>query len=396
MVVYNDIRHLVEAGHDVFLLSVSNGHAPDPAPMKAICRTEYCYVAKPQRWRQVLRNVGDPLPYSVARYVHERLADRAIAVARQNWIDVVLIEDVAMASYGPVLRAACGLPFLIRCHNIDTAMFGRFVAEERRTALRLLGRWQLRKMRAYEASMFRTADAVSVMSEEDAAEARRLFPNVDLRVVGAGTDLNRYRPPEGPREPNVMAHVGTLSAFTKREAMVWFAREVLPRVRQSRPDVSLELVGEVPKDVFRQYPGVQVIGRVEDDVPYLHRGRVFVAPQFVGSGVRLKLLNAMATANAIVCTPLASEGLALQDGEHALICNDAERMSDAIISILGDARLAMRLGHGARRLAEQRYGWKAVVARLERALQEVAGGVPELRRRVNSPRISPRSANCGY
>jgi glycosyltransferase involved in cell wall biosynthesis len=252
--------------------------------------------------------------------------------------------------------------------------------------LRLLGRWQLRKMQTYEAAMLRTADGVSMMSEDDVAAAQELCADVAFRVVGAGTDLDRYRIPAARRQRDVIEHVGNLTAFTKLEPMVWFAREVLPRVRQVRPDVSLELVGGVPADAFHTFPGVKVIGRVPDDVPYLQRGRVFVAPQFVGSGVRLKLLNAMATGNAIVCTQVACEGLSLHDGEHALIRDDPEGMSAAILSILADDGLAMQLGENARRLAEARYGWRSIVGELEELLQDTAA-----RRSERSSAKAPQS-----
>jgi len=82
-----------------------------------------------------------------------------------------------------------------------------------------------------------------MITEADATELRRLFPELDPGVVGASTDLECFQPPGESRDPLLISHVGTLTEFTKLEAVLWFWRDVFPLVRQKRTQARLELVG---------------------------------------------------------------------------------------------------------------------------------------------------------
>lgn len=378
IVIYNDIVGLRALGNEVRVLAVTNSPQADSRAMERICPTEYVFVPKQARWWQVLKNVGRPLPFSIARYVSKDVSS-AIHRFIHGWsADIVLIEDIAMAMYGLLIRKSLGVPFFVRGHNLDTQVFRRFVATQGNAVLRFVGTWQCRKMKKYEGSTLALADGFSMISEQDAAESRRLFPKLEPEIVEAGTDLEMYKPPERRRQPLVLMHVGSLTAFTKLEGMLWFVREVFGKVRAQYPGAVLELVGRLQEKVFANRDGVTVVGTVADERPHLHRGRVFIAPQFVGSGVRLKLLNAMATGNAIVCTSVACEGVPVVDGEHMLIRDRAEDFADAVISLLRDEHLADRLGRNARELVEGHYAWGTVTARLNDALRRT------VRRRIAS------------
>lgn len=378
---YHVLVTLKDLGHEVHLLATHSDPDPDLATLRAICPTQYFETPKPPRWRQVIANIGNPIPFSVARYRNAALVDTAERWIRDKQIDVVLIEDLAMAPYGPALRDRCGVPYYIHTHNVDTQLFARFAAQQRNPPMRLAAEWQTQKMRRYEGRALTEADGFSVLSENDREALRHHIPGLAPDVIGIGTDLDRLRDTGELRKSGLVCHVGTLTAQTKLKAMDWFCRKVWPLVRQERPDAVLELVGLVPEREFRGLEGVRVVGRVDDVLPYLHRGRVFIAPQFVGSGVRLKLLDAMATGNAIVCTPVACEGIPFIDGVHALVREEPAGFAAAVCEVLENDALAARLGRNARTLVEKRQSWRAIVPSLERRLQELTEAAADRRAR---------------
>ena len=368
LVVYNDILHLARRGHELYVLAITHDENADPRALSAATLARYYHVPRSARWRRLLSNVGCSLPFNISRYYNRDLLNTAAELITTHHIDVLLLEDVAMGTYGPPLRSRYNTPFVIRGHNVDTEVFERFVTQTTSPVQRFAARWQLSKLTRYERNILREADAISMITERDAEEIRRRFPELKPVVVGAGTDLQRYRPPAAPRDPFTIVHVGSLSAFTKLEAMQWFVRSVLPRIRAAQPSARLVLAGQTPPDAFAGCEGVEVLGRVDDERPCLHLGRVFVAPQFVGSGVRLKILNAMATGNAIVCTRVACEGIPLQHERHAMICDEASGFASAVLRLLHDSDLAARLGANARRMAEERYNWSTIAEQLEALL----------------------------
>jgi glycosyltransferase involved in cell wall biosynthesis len=367
--IFSVLEQLQKRGHDVFLLACTDAADANLKLMQEICPTHYHYKHKPARWRQLIANIGSDMPFSVARHWNSALLEMAKRWTREHDIEIVLLEDLAMAPYGPPLRAACGVPIFIRTHNVMSQLYRRYAEQERNPFKRAAGLWQLHKVERFEARTLAATDGISALSDSDAAEIRRLDPSISPLIIGNGADIDHFQPPSTPRQPDCIAHVGSLTAFTKFEAMLWFCEKVLPLIRSQVPQAELHLAGQTPAERFQHFPGVTVHGPVHDVRPFFGRGRVFIAPQFVGTGVRLKILEAMSTGNAIVCTSTACEGISLIDGTHGLIRDDPESFAQAVVSLLRDEEQASDLGKRARELAVQNCSWSRIGADMEDALR---------------------------
>ena len=118
-----------------------------------------------------------------------------------------------------------------------------------------------------------------------------------------------------------------------------------------------------------QDPTVRVTGEVPDMAPYFLDASIVIAPLRSGGGTRLKILDAFAAARAVVATTVGAEGLDVVDGTHLLIADDPSSFAKATIQLLGDAALRQRLAAGGRRLAEDRYDWQVLGARLAESLR---------------------------
>ncbi len=108
-----------------------------------------------------------------------------------------------------------------------------------------------------------------------------------------------------------------------------------------------------------------MVGRVH----YRQEAAVFVVPLFVGGGIRIKILNALATENAIVSTPVGCEGIPVIDGEHLLTAKSAERFADCVCRLLEDKALRHRLGSQGRALTVERFAWPTIAEELESHLR---------------------------
>jgi glycosyltransferase involved in cell wall biosynthesis len=163
-----------------------------------------------------------------------------------------------------------------------------------------------------------------------------------------------------------MIFVGQMSWFPNRDGVEWFLADILPRIVRVKPDAKFALVGknvglQVPAAVSRN---VELLGFVDDLVPVMRDAAVYVVPLRAGSGTRLKVLEAMAFGKAIVTTHIGSEGITLQDGVNALYADDADAFAAAVVRVMDDRELGLRLGKRARALAVAQYDWKAITARM--------------------------------
>ena len=371
-VIYNDIKYLSGRGHRMHVLALTYDPSRDPHDLSDVAEAEYFLIHKRPKWLQVAANLGRSLPYTIVRHHDERLVRRATELVRGDAVDVVLVEDVVMGRYAGLLKRAAKMPVFLRGHNVSTVVCQRFYETQRHPILRFLGRRQYRKFARFESAVMETFDGVSQISPSDAEEARRLNPRVEQQVLLSGVDLDYFAlaPFEG-RDQDAVVHVGTLDGITKLPAMLWFYDRVLPRVRAKRPSARLELVGRMPSCRLRQSQRADLVvhGPVPDVRPYLAKGGAFIAPQFVGSGIRVKILHAMATGNAVVATTVACEGLPVTDGEEIFLADDEVTFAERVVQLLADAALRETMGLRARRLVEGRFGWPRIAEELERHLR---------------------------
>ncbi len=161
-----------------------------------------------------------------------------------------------------------------------------------------------------------------------------------------------------------------MSYFPNADAAIWFAKHVLPLVRQQIPDVQFWIVGADPPPAVQELagqPGVVVTGWVDSLVSYLQQATIAVAPMRCGSGIQNKVLEAMSCGAAMVVTPFALGGIEVGDKETVLIGQDAVAFADHVVRLLQDPALRQRLAANARRMIEEKFAWEQSVTKLERA-----------------------------
>jgi glycosyltransferase involved in cell wall biosynthesis len=157
------------------------------------------------------------------------------------------------------------------------------------------------------------------------------------------------------------------------DAMKYFIRMILPRIRAACPETVLTIVGRKPfpglTAMTRELPYVRVTGQVDDVRPYLERAAVYVIPLRIGGGTRLKVFEAMAMEKPVVSTSIGTEGLPVANGTDAFIADEPDAFADAVVRLLRDRALARRVGETAGRKVRAQFGWAPVAGAFIEACQ---------------------------
>ena len=226
--------------------------------------------------------------------------------------------------------------------------------------------------RAYERFMFTPFGRTVVVSEPDRDALLSANPSLNVAVIPNGVDLSRFPLPDAPRTPDTLLFTGNFEYGPNADAARLLAQTILRSVQARRPDARLWLVGNAPPPDVQALasPSVSVTGRVPDMLPYVQQAAVFVSPLRFGAGIKNKVLEALASGCPVVGTPLSFDGIAVEDGQSALIAS-LDELPDAILRVLDDPALSARLSAGGRALIESRYTWAQVAAEYERLYTEV-------------------------
>jgi glycosyltransferase involved in cell wall biosynthesis len=335
--------------HDVTLVSLEPG---DTAGAEAALGVPV--VVHPARARRGLAPVTVP-PETTA----------AVWRAVREWrADAVHVQGTFGAAAAGLHRAPRDLPAVVDEGCVHHLSYRRAAALAPTLPTRVRGRLRAWRLRRFERALARRADAVVAVSPDEAAVVRGLAPATRVVVAPNGVDAAALMP-SPPGEAALF--VGLLSYAPNRDAMTWFARDVLPRLGAAGPEVLV--AGRDPgpelESLARGVPRLRLLGFVPDLAPLYARAGVFVNPMRGGGGTRLKMLEAMAAGKAVVSTAIGAEGLALTPGRDVVLADTAAEFADAVRALLADHALAARLGRAARALVEARYAWDVCLAPLE-------------------------------
>ncbi|RAQ94957.1 glycosyltransferase [Thermogemmatispora tikiterensis] len=323
-----------------------------------------------RRWRQALH---------VVRGESSAIADRC-PPGLQDALDRALATDAYQAVYvdgaltAAGLRLPASLPLLILQHNLEYELLYRTYLTEKSWLRRWYNGREYRLVKPRELACCQRAAAVLVASERERQLLQELLPQARVGVVPNGVDLSFFAPPSTDEEEGQrIVFTGSLDYYPNEQAVLGFARQCWPLIRERMPAVEWWIVGRNPPRSVRRLarlPGVTVTGTVPDVRPYLARASVVVVPLRIGSGTRLKILEALAMKRAVVSTTLGAEGLAVASGRHLLLADTPDDFVRAVLLLLEDARRRQALAEAGRRLVEQAYSWERCQERLATLLAE--------------------------
>jgi sugar transferase (PEP-CTERM/EpsH1 system associated) len=323
------------------------------------------------RWFQRYRSLLQSRPPAVANIYHPALQSRLKHFVALNEFDLIHVNQIMVWQYLPRPVAT---PVLLCKDNAWADLAEREWQATRQWLPRQVKRVEAGNMRRYEKAAVESSDHCVVVSERDKELIHQLAPNTPLSVVPNGVDTEQFQPSPEPAGPPHLVFTGAMGWQPNAEAMIYFCREILPAVRTRFPDVQLSIVGlHPPPEVVAlgEQPHIHVTGFVPDVRPYIAEATVYIAPLRLGSGTRLKILEAMAMGKAVVSTTIGAEGLAVTDGCHLMIADEAADFATRICELLADPARRQALGQAGRALVETCYDWRAVAASLDGVYRQV-------------------------
>ena len=197
--------------------------------------------------------------------------------------------------------------------------------------------------RAQELKLIRECDLTLVVSPAEQELLARDAPGARVEVLSNVHEIFGCRTPFADRRDLVF--VGGFQHPPNEDAVIWFVRDVFPRIRAALPECRFHVIGsKVPASILAlASESVIVHGYVEDIAPYMDGCRVSVAPLRYGAGVKGKVNMAMSYGLPVVATPMAVEGMHVEAGADVLVADDATSFADAVVRLYGDEALWTRL-----------------------------------------------------
>jgi polysaccharide biosynthesis protein PslH len=301
-------------------------------------------------------------PFLVRRHFDRGVFAELRTLVRRDAFDAVYCDHLSMLEYGRRLN----LPIIFDAHNVEFEIIRRHAATLPASAMRAFAEVEWRMLRRYERALYPRCSLIYSVSDVDAQSIRGLSGiRVPVAVVPISVDVQgvaRAMPTDVGRE---LLFVGGLHWPPNADAVSYFIEDILPLVRSQLPDVHLTVVGRTDETLQRRLRtagGVTFAGHVPDVEPFFRRSRAMIVPLRSGSGMRVKILDALARGMPTVTTSVGCEGIDATSGTHLLIADTPVAFAAEVVRLLTDDDLAASLSTRSRELAQSKYD-ESVVGR---------------------------------
>ena len=351
---------LLDAGHDVKVLSVCSDKHPVreqqmPESYREQTRFEAVYVDLGVKAIDagVALLCGDS--YHVKRFESKAFEQKLNQVLKEETFDVIHIESIFLASYVELIRKRTQAPIILRAHNVEHQIWQR-IAQQTPSFFR---RWYIKhlalSLRAYEVEMAPQFDGIACITAQDADFFRTLCrrPIIDLPFGLVTNELDE----SVDVEPYSLFHIGSMDWLPNEESIRWFLKNVWPKLHQEVPQARLYLAGrKMPSDLMSaQIDGVKMVGEVDDSIRFMASKQINIVPLLSGSGIRVKIIEAMSIGKTVVSTTVGAQGIKCKDGEHILIADTPDDFVRQVKRCVEDQEFCSQVGKNAFDLIANEY-----------------------------------------
>ncbi|MFH0908060.1 MAG: glycosyltransferase [bacterium] len=378
VIVWQRVRRLVERGHEIGLVTFegydSAARAGEVRPM--LKELEIVPQPKPHSFGQGAVDFAfSSIPSYFYNFRSEEMMERVGDMVERSRYHIAIAEFSAMGQYlycNPYLPA---VRKIISCHYSVATSYGKVAKLMKYSARGIRSRMSLGGLLRFEVDMYRNVDRVLVLTAQERFALLRHAPSLRISVIPCGVDTTFFQPgADAPAEERIL-FTGHYETDANRDAVLWFASHVWPTLKARRPNLTFYVVGPgvVPeiRELAKRDSSIIVTGEVDDLRPYLQQAKVFVCPVRLGSGLRVKLLDAMAAGVPVVSTTLGAEGIPLHTGENCLLADKPSIIADNIDLLLSDEDLRRSIARQARTLVQDRFSWERGIDMIEDVFGEV-------------------------
>ena len=378
IVVHHTLQSLVNLDCDVTLFSFNTTkhyvrvkEIKDPL-FKKIKFIQY-QIDNRIKAKDAFLNLFSDQSYNLSRFYDVGCANKLGHLLRNNDFDIVQFEGLQVAPYLEVVKANTSAKLIYRAHNIEHQIWKRLSIKEnfflRKIYLHLLSR----RLQRFEYKILNSFAALIAISFVDENFFKSVGCDALIYTLPVALDLDNYKNNYLLSPDKSVGYIGSMDWRPNIEGLEWFLDKVWPSIKQLDSGIIFHLAGKnIPKQFTILSDDTFINeGRVENAAEFIGRQHVLIVPLLSGSGMRVKIVEAMALGKCIIATSIAAEGINYDHDKNILIADKADDFYKQILRCFTDKSLINRIGEGARKLVEKNHDQKKIGKELFKVYQQL-------------------------
>ena len=355
-------KMLIKQGHSVKILAINtpkysvNPHAIEE-PYREKTGIELVWVNTRFRIVFALLSLLKNTSYHVERFKSKKLRLRLKELLLENNFDAVIMETVYLAVYADVIRKYSSAKLILRAHNVEHTIWEQIARNTpkglKKTYLSILSR-QLKRFEKQAIALF---DAIWCISLPDKRWFAAQNSTVSVEVLPFGIDIDEVSDGLTPCHCDNLFSIASMDWYPNLEGIEWFLNKVWADIHRHYPHLVFKIAGRnIPDSLkHKSLQNIEIVGEVEDARAFMLENGILVVPLWSGSGIRIKIIEAMSIGKVVITTSIGLEGIAAEDKKHILIADTPQAFVNAVIFCMENPNICQEIGKNAREFIKENH-----------------------------------------
>ncbi|MFZ7121897.1 MAG: glycosyltransferase family 4 protein [Eubacteriaceae bacterium] len=262
---------------------------------------------------------------------------------------------------------------ILDVQNVEHEIIYRMMQNNKNTSVIIYSAIENKRIKKLECKYAKDADLFCTVSNRDKEIYIKLYElnEKKVKVIDNGIDISISDNYENSikSEDKYILFIGSLWYRPNYEGIQWFIKEIWPRIKEINTDLNLRIIGKFEKKIYYEDKDIEFLGFVKDIYTYYKNCAAFIVPLRVGSGTRLKILEAMSFKVPIISTSVGCEGINVINKKNIIICDDPIEFSKEVNDVVNN--IYPNMAEEGYNLVKNNYDWNIIGRKLGIYLENV-------------------------
>ncbi len=364
---------LIQRGNNLKVIAISTPkHAAENIPKQYLKDTnfEYIFIDTSLKILPAFLNLFSTSSYNTNRFYSNNFSNRLKEILHKNSFDIILLEGLFLCPYFDIIKERSDAKILLRAHNIESDIWKGLAKQ----SANLFKKWYLnilqKKLFNYERKIVKKMDGIICISEKDTNWMKK--QNLK-EVITIPFGINSENKTISPLKKNTIFHIGSMDWISNQEGIRWFVDKVFPIIKKKKGNAILHLAGRsMPKsfcDIAEK--NIVIDSEIENAKDYMKKHNLMIVPIWSGSGIRIKILEAMSLGKTIISTTIGASGIKYINKKDILIADNELDFAKKIIWCFKNPIESEIIGKNAKINIQENYSSLAISDKLDKFLNKI-------------------------
>lgn len=296
--------------------------------------------------------------YNIFRFDNCKMHNLLSVILQKNKFDAIILDSLYVTTYIDTIRSNSTAPIIYRAHNIEYEIWKEKYLSEKNIFRKNYFKILYKQLEKYENKVLKKVDGIACISPENAVQIKNISKNSKVAFIPFTINIGKHEPTTYSKK---LFFIGSFEWEPNTFGLQWFINNVWHKLLEFDSTIELHIAGKGMNKNEWKGKNIFSYGEVENAETFMKEFFIMPVPLFQGSGVRIKIIEAMALGKIVIATTKAAEGIPYTNKKNILIANNENEFLAQIKYCITNKQEAEKISYEAQNFALTQYNSKNVI-----------------------------------